>query len=38
MPRMKGKNKTKHHKWLEKRRKNKIISFELQKTILAFLS
>ena len=38
MPRMKGKNKTKHYQWLEKTRKNKIISFELQKTILTFLS
>jgi hypothetical protein len=35
---MKGKNKTKHYQWLEKTRKNKIISFELQKTILTFLS
>jgi len=34
---MKGKNKTKHYQWLEKRRKNKINSFELQETILAFL-
>ena len=33
-----GERGQKHYQWLEKTRKNKIISFELQKTILAFLS
>ena len=33
-----GEGGQKHYQWLEKTRKNKIISFELQKTILAFLS
>ena len=40
MPRTRGRGGggQKHYQWLEKTRKNKIISFELQKTILAFLS